>query len=649
MYFIPAAGLVLLFSVLVLAVFRPPGRTATILGIYLLCYTNVVLVGEVTNSFYQLNNRWLWLAVETGLAVVAWLIWRRAGCPQILAGFGKIIRPGTLKQWPELWLLSAGVTLGFLFNGLLIWLVPPNNNDSLATHMTRIGFWLQRGSFFPWPTDRVWQITYPVDMQLQIFWNVLFLGNDRIVESVQWLGAVVAVVAVYGLARLLEASRPQALFAGLIWATFPEILLEATTTQNDLVAGTLFAAMLYLFFLGMIKKHTGMLVLSGLALALCLGTKQTLFFLVPGLGLSAGTVLLYRGRTALRSLILWAAAVVVSFGWVGAYVFVVNQVNFGHPLGPETAVTGQTAEINDSSLRDNLVFNTVRLAYQAVDPTGLPDPLTGYGFKAKALVVGKLAGWVGFPIESRTAVADQHRFLLRERYVLQEDAAWYGPLFPFLVLPAVVYQGWVGVRRKDPLRVSIFLLGFTFWIIDAALRPAWDPFQGRYFIPVVTTSTACIAFIFQPSRKYAIIRWGIAVLALVILYTTLQGNIAKPVSGPETVWKMNRIEMITRQSFYMREVIQMVEKHVPADATLGLLTQNSGPEYPFFREDFSRRLVHVYPKDRLGDAAWLDGQGIEYILVGAGKEQAEFQLAPGLVPIASVGNWTLLTWDHSGN
>lgn len=648
MFFILSAGLVILCSVLALAIFRPLGRTASLLGVYLLCYANIVLVGEVTNSLHQLNNRWLWLALEAGLVVLAWYIWRGAGSPSLLAGFRGVGLFGEIRRWPELWLLSAGVTLGFLFNGLLIWLVPPNNNDSLATHMARVGFWLQRGSFFPWPTDRIWQVTYPINMQLQIFWNVLFLGSDRIVEAVQWLGAIVAVIAIYGLAQLLGAARPQALFAGLIWATFPEIILESTTTQNDLVAGTLFAVTLYFLFLGMTKKNTPILVLSALALALALGTKQTVFFLLPGMALSIALFLIYQGKAALRGIIVWGGAVVLSFALVGAYVFIVNQINFGYPMGPETAVTGQTVEMTAGSIRDHLVFNTARLAYQAIDPTGLPDPLTGYGFKMKALVAGKLASWLRFPIESPTAVADRYVFVLRERYVLQEDAAWYGPLFSFLVLPAVVYQGWVGIKRREPLRVSILLLGVTFWVFDAVFRPGWDPFQGRYFIPVVIPATACAAFVFQLSRKYAFARWGIVILALVILYTTINGNVAKPVSGSETVWKMTRLEMITRQSFYMRNAIEMVEKKVPADATLGLFTQNAGPEYPFFRPDFSRRLMHIYPAERLQDAAWLTGQGIEYVLV-AGSLPSGIHLAPGLTPIANSGVWTLFTWKPIGN
>jgi len=248
---IPALALVMIFAPLVTAILRPPTRPAAVLSVYLLSYANIVLVGEICNSFFQLNNPWLWLGLHLLLALAAGLAWQRAGKPSLKAPWvdqdGRFLPGGkraSLKRWPDLWVLGAGVALAFLLSAILIWIVPPNNNDSLSTHMARIGYWLQRGTFFPWPSQRTWQITYPVNMQLQMFWTVLFLRSDRIVEIVQWLGALAAMAAVFGLSRLLGAARPQALFAALVWATFPEIILESTTTQNDLVAGTLFIAML---------------------------------------------------------------------------------------------------------------------------------------------------------------------------------------------------------------------------------------------------------------------------------------------------------------------------------------------------------------------------------------------------------------------
>lgn len=656
MLFFPALVLVLTAAMLVVAILRPPNRPAAVAGLYLLGYANIVLAGQIANSFWAMNRLWVWIALHSIFLAAAWLAWQKAGRPSLVAPWkdqeGRFLPAGwrtSLPRWPELWLLGLGGGLAFLLSAVLIWVVPPNNNDSLATHMSRVGYWMQRGSFFPWPTTRIWQVSYPVNMQLQMFWTALFFGSDRIVESVQWLGALAAVVVVFGLARLLGASRPQALFAALVWATFPEIILESTTTQNDLVAGTLFSAMVYLLFLGLKTRNTGALMLSGLALALGLGTKQTLFFLLPGLALVLLLLLWWGGRQTARMLLVWGWSGLAAFLLVGAYMFVVNQISFGHPMGPETAVSAQTGGQTSQSLRENLAFNVFRLMYQAVDPTGLPDPLTGYAFKAKALVVGKLAEWVGYPVEEPVAVAPGHKFVLRERYVLQEDAAWYGPLFTFLVLPALVYQLWVGLRTKDALRVSIFIFALTFLILDAALRPGWDPFQGRYFIPVVILSTPLIAFIFRPGRPALPARWLIVLLALIITQQTFLYNSGKPLNGESTVWTMNQTQLKTLQSFYMREPVMMVEKYVPADTTLGLVTYGVFLEYPFFREDFSRRLVQIEPPERIQDLEWLRGQGVEYIAILMSEAVPAAAVPDELVPVAGAGNWTLFTWRISNS
>lgn len=648
---IPALALVLACSLFITAILRPGPRPAALLSAYLLSYANIVLVGEISNSFFQLNNPWVWLELHLLLALAACLAWWLSGRPSLRAPWlgpnGKVFPDelrGSLRTWPELWTLGLGVALAFAFSLVLIWIVPPNNNDSLATHMSRVGYWLQRGSFFPWPTQRVWQVTYPVDMQLQMYWTVLFLRSDRMVEIVQWVGALAALVAVYGLARLMGAARPQALFAGLVWATFPEIILESTTTQNDLVAGTLFAAMLYLLFLGLQKQEPRVLALSGLALGLGLGTKQTLLFLMPGLAIVVLLIWNYGRKPALQDLFRWALGTVAAFALFGAYMFVVNSVSFGHAMGPEAAIDAQTGGQTSQSLVQNLLFNSFRLAYQAIDPSGLPDPLTGYGFKLKGLVTGKILEAIHFPVEAPIAVATGHAFNLRERYVMQEDAAWYGPIFAFLVIPAMIYQFIQGIKRKDALRASLLILAVTFLLVDAAFRPGWDPFQGRYFIPVVTVGTAAIAFLFRPGKNWAVFRWAVVVLALVIALETFLLNSGKPLSGEYAIWSTGRLELETMQSFYMRDPVRMVDATVPADATLGMLTNGNFLEYPFFRENFSRRLVQIYPPERIEDINWLKAQGIEYVVVLAQPNLPTTPVPPWLVRVASTGDWALFTW-----
>jgi 4-amino-4-deoxy-L-arabinose transferase-like glycosyltransferase len=393
-----------------------------------------------------------------------------------------------------------------------------------------------------------------------------------------------------------------------------------------------------------------MLALSGLAFGLAMGTKQTLFFLLPGLALACLLFLWRGGRTVWRRLWMWAASGLAAFLLVGVYMFVVNFVSFGHPMGPETAVSAQTGGQTQQSLLQNLTYNSFRLAYQSIDPSGLPDPLWGYGFKLKALLVGSFTRAVGFPVEGNVAAAAGHSFALRERYVMQEDAAWYGPLFTFLVLPALIYQFISGLRRKEPARIGVFILCLSFLLMNAALRPGWDPFQGRYFIPVVTLAAPMAAFFYRRGGWLSMVaRWAVVAVALVVMVNTFLYNSGKPITGSRTIWEMNWLDRATIQSFYMRDPARLVDQYVPADATLGLFTFGTYLEYPFFRADYDRRLVQIYPPSQMQDVDWLRGQGIEFVAVQ--RPPARLQLVvPGLpgdlVRVAEEGDWSLYTWSR---
>jgi hypothetical protein len=190
-------------------------------------------------------------------------------------------------------------------------------------------------------------------------------------------------------------------------------------------------------------------------------------------------------------------------------------------------------------------------------------------------------------------------------------------------------------------------VSISFWILDAALRPGWDPFQGRYFIPVVAIATPVAAFFFQPGLRMAAARWLVVALALVVMTNTFLWSSAKPVTGEGNIWISSRIIMVTQQSFYMREAMQMIEKYVPADATLGLLTFSTHLEYPFFRENFGRRLVQIYPKGRIHDVSWMQAQGIEYVLLLTDESSLSVDFPSELVPFASLDHWTLYSWAQT--
>ena len=186
------------------AIAKPSGKSAWLMAMYLIGSANVVLAGYIANSFYVLNQQWVILLIHLIVGGLGWLIWHRNGQPALwgaFEGWKMSFNKQFLQREPILSLLAFIVVLFYGFALAQIISIPQNNADSLSTHLARIVYWRQLGSFFPWPTFMSNQLWYPVNAQLQTYWSLLFLGNDHLVGAVQWLAALVSGVGVYGLAR----------------------------------------------------------------------------------------------------------------------------------------------------------------------------------------------------------------------------------------------------------------------------------------------------------------------------------------------------------------------------------------------------------------------------------------------------------------
>jgi hypothetical protein len=103
---------------------------------------------------------------------------------------------------------------------------------------------------------------------------------------------------------------------------------------------------------------------------------------------------------------------------------------------------------------------------------------------------------------------------------------------------------------------------------------------------------------------------------------------------------MNRIDKLTRQSYSSKEMLYLAEQ-IPSGAVVGVAASaQEYQEYGLFGEDFSRRVVNVYPVSLAADDNWLRERGVEYLLVRSVGESspevsADFQAGE------SLGAWIL--------
>jgi hypothetical protein len=111
----------------------------------------------------------------------------------------------------------------------------PNNWDSMTYHLPRIEHWLQNRSLDYYPTS--------IDRQLDLnpFAEELILALRSIIDAyplanmIQWLSFAGCIMVIGAICRQLGGSRKAQTLAHALGSTLPIAILEASSTQNDLV------------------------------------------------------------------------------------------------------------------------------------------------------------------------------------------------------------------------------------------------------------------------------------------------------------------------------------------------------------------------------------------------------------------------------
>jgi hypothetical protein len=155
------------------------------------------------------------ITVVPGLARRALFFLRGLGLPGILVG--------------ALLLLVASSTARYL----------PSNWDSMTYHLARVAYWIMHGSVEPYPTHIDRQVVLQPGAEYVIAALQITSGSDRLAGAVQLVSWVLAVLASPALARVAGAPRRLAPWAAVVIAALPMGVLQASSTQNDLVAAVL--------------------------------------------------------------------------------------------------------------------------------------------------------------------------------------------------------------------------------------------------------------------------------------------------------------------------------------------------------------------------------------------------------------------------
>jgi 4-amino-4-deoxy-L-arabinose transferase-like glycosyltransferase len=612
-------------------------KTATefVLAAFLIAFTEVVAVSLLLSP-----GRWL---TQTGLlsAVYAvWLAsllaWWASGLPRP-PGFGPAIAAlrGALRD-RVLAVLAVAVCGGLAYVAALIVGTAPNDYDVLWYHLARAAFWKQQHAVSYIAGANDYRLNaFPPNAEIADTFTMVLGRTERFAGFVQLASLGATMIAIGGIARRIGLAPRQAVFGALVFATLPVVVLQASTSLNDLVLCAFLSVAVY-FLLSPDRVNLG---LSALALGLALGTKANGFLALVVLALVA--LFVHPRRRWLEIAAFGVGAVAL-----GSYWYLFNLAETGRLDGNfvKTAVTNNPSVAQP---RSNLgpVAHLLRQLIDTVDPSGSVGRDRFVYLVVAAIVIGigavrmrrsrsrsRLLGVLGAaaicaslvafrPVQHGLLHAYQklwielgHRrlgFFGSDKHPTHASPfqSWYGPV-GFLLALAAIWLAWAAARRRRAPRVVVVLaLAPLVWILLQS-PTSYSPWDGRYLAFAVAVAAA-VWGLALPTRPIA---WAagaacVATLGLALVHYDEKPSGVNVLGGPapRSVWDMSRSQVLARWFHPGEEsAVQTIERQAGKGSIVALAIRREDVSYPYFGSRLDRRVVFVREHgEGLADAGWL--------------------------------------------
>jgi hypothetical protein len=600
-----------------------------VLATYVVAFAEILGLAFLLSAFEAVTRQAILIGLA-GVLAAAVLVWLVVGTPR--PPRVPIQRARALGDAPELLVLALGTGIAVGYVVALIVGTHPNNWDSLSYHLARAALWSQENQigYLANAYDERLNAN-PPNSEIALAFLLEVGRNERLTGFVQFAAALSIAVGVFALARKLGLSRRQASFGGLLVLTLPIVLLQASTTQNDLVAAS-FLVTATVFLVGDTRRE---LVLAALATALAVGTKIPAAY---GLPLLAAVALIPSRGPRLQRF----AAVLVG-ATLGSYWYVVNLVRTGDPLGdlpsqgelvaflePTTNLLGAYAraldafDLSGAAGMDILVYCVVAVVVAVVllvaaregnTPAVRSALVSGALTVAPvALLVAHYSLWRVFAKLHDILDAPDESLPVRgweAQTTASDSISWFGPLGLLLVVGVAVVTVSL-VRRKLLAPLALVLAAAPIaWFVLLALSLAYDEWQGRFFVYPVALSASLwgLALQVRPLAVAAVaVALTTAALSLVHFTEKPSGLRLLEAPTPASVWNLDRWQTQSLVRKEMGPVFEFVETRVPRRAVVALALGEDDFGYPPFGEGLDRAVALVHdssPIRGVSGADWL--------------------------------------------
>ncbi|MFA7658936.1 MAG: glycosyltransferase family 39 protein [Candidatus Gastranaerophilaceae bacterium] len=492
----------------------------------------LVSITEGLSIFKLINFKCIalsWGIIDLILALILYILFKKNIFKNIkLPLFPK------LDIYLKIMCIIAGVYI--VATGLTAIVAAPNNYDSMTYHMARIIHWMQNSSIAHYPTGILRQLYSGPLAEFNIMHFQILSGGDRFANLVQWLAMLGSITGVSLIAKLLGANIRGQIFASMLTLSIPMGILQATSTQNDLVVSFwLVCFVYYLLKTTQVDDNRSIIINSfacGASLGLAFLTKGTAYiFALPFLVWFGISIIKKLKINAYKPiLIIVLISVIINLGyWVRNYQL------FGSPFSPD----------DDAKMQQNLVFTPNYFAISVLKNIYLQTKTSSVDINnQETRIITKIAKFAGVDVNDNRTNYYNEKFHVYESNNHEDIAA--NPIHFCLILISIfVFFGVKKYKEKDGM--ASYLLTLTAGALLFCFILKWQPWGSRLQLPLVVLIFPFVGRVLSEISKEA----AVNIIILIVMLSSFQRifhNETRTLCSRQSIFKKTRIEQYFRMA-----------------------------------------------------------------------------------------------------
>lgn len=462
-------------------------------------------------------------------------------------------------------ILAALIPGGLLAATFVIALVaPPNNTDAMIYHLSRVAHWAQNRSVALFASSTLRELYLNPLAEYGILHTYLLAGSDRFAGLVQWFSYANTAIIVSLIAEQLGASKKGQYLAALFAMTVPQAILQATSTQNDLVfAGNALIAIYFILRFVQGSQYRWMIAASA-ATALAILTKSTAFIVLAPFMLW----LVIKLARSWKKINLPACGLSILIAIVLAFPFHWRNFQaFGSPLGPPS----------ETRLYPNQVFGIQPLISNAARNLAINFTYTPAVNALETKMVEGLHRPLSFSVSDARTTWQDYAFSIRP-FTVSEDLSG-APLHIWLILVLLVFM--LAARKRFPVAAHglALCLVLAFLLFSGYLK--WQPWNNRLELVFFILAAPLFGLAVEKVKLLPVVfMFALALYSLPYFYF----NPTKPLVQDWNIFNLPRIEMMIRNKDLLAPYINSAI-YIDDNSTcgrIGLDLANGYWEYPFW-------------------------------------------------------------------